>query len=129
MHWRDLDGKSGLIRLLLTVMQLDFSENSWCALSIPRQKKKNVLQYIFLTVKTLVLSSVQCGTAILFCYPLNDVYLFTRKWYLWHFRQFQNHTVGLLGLLMWNLHSWLYQGTSKVGMIFLSSSCCCHILQ
>lgn len=50
--------------------------------------------------QSLVLSSIHCGTAILAWQPLNDVYLFTRKWYLWHFRLFLNHTVGLLSLLM-----------------------------
>lgn len=66
-------------------------------------KKLIVLKYIFSTFKTLVLSSVKCGNAILTWHLLKEfVYLLQESGICSILRQhFQNHTVGvLLDLLM-----------------------------
>lgn len=63
-------------------MQLDFLKILDVHLVFQDKKKKKniiVLKYIFSTVKTVVLSSVRCGNAILIWHPPNDLCIFYKK--------------------------------------------------
>lgn len=73
LRWNDWTGTLASV----TVMQLDFLKILDVHL-VFWDKKKNiiVLNYISSTVKTLVLSSVKCGNAILIWYSLNDLCIF-----------------------------------------------------